>query len=228
MVLRLLFLLLVTLNVAVAAWLVLERAVLSAHPAVTTGTPQLLLLSAPMEAPALPASAPAGQALAEVTDAPEPRAVPASYSCLALGPFSTPQTLREARRSLAATAVRSRQRQQPSQRSLGWWVYLPAHARREQALAQAHRLAAKNVRDYFVVSSGEQPNSISLGLFKDPANARKRRDEVIAAGFPARMSERIERLPAYWLEVVFADAHRARWRGSVDALGVSARRTGCF
>lgn len=226
MFLRLLFVLLVALNIAVAAWLVLGRELVHALPSVDAGVAQLQLLSDPVQR--LPAVAASSPAAAPVPDTSAARSTPPTYRCLALGPFATSQTVREARRTLAGTAVRSRQRQQPSQRSLGWWVYLPPLASREQALAQTLRLAAKNVSEYFVVSSGEQLNSISLGLFKDSDNARKRRDEVISAGFPARMSERTESVPVYWLDVVLADARSPRWRRSLDALGVSAHRTGCF
>ncbi len=79
-----------------------------------------------------------------------------------------------------------------------------------------------------MVSSGDQPNTISLGLFKDPANARKRRDDVIAAGFPARMSERSESVPEYWLDLVIADSSGFNWRSRISASGVGSHSTGCF
>ncbi len=78
------------------------------------------------------------------------------------------------------------------------------------------------------MASGEQANSISLGLFKDLSNARKRRDEVVAAGFSAHMSERSESTSKYWLDLVLADARSKRWHRLIDALGVSTHNTGCF
>ncbi|TNY25746.1 sporulation protein, partial [Fulvimonas soli] len=99
---------------------------------------------------------------------------------------------------------------------------------RAQALALAGRLEAAHVGEYFVVGSGDQSNTISLGLFKDPANARKRRDEVVAAGFPAQMSERVETVPEYWLDVAVADPGRFDWRRRVRAEGVGSHSTGCF
>lgn len=224
MVLRLLFVLLVALNVAVGAWLMLGRGDAGASP---PGRIDVLPLQLPIRADdASPSPTPSLHAPSETLAAAS--APSASYTCLALGPFATGCAVHNARRALISTVARSRQREQLSHRSLGWWVYLPARASREQALAQAHRLAAKNVRDYFVVASGEQFNSISLGLFKDPSNARKRRDEMVAAGFSARMSERTESTSEYWLDVVLADARSKRWHRLVDALGVSTHNTGCF
>lgn len=218
MFLRLLFVLLTALNIAVGAWLLLGQ------PYARGGTPsdpdvaELRLLSE------LPEPGPA--ATAAVPAATPPRNL--SYSCLALGPFATPQDLRNARQALSAQATRMRSRQEQANQTSGWWVYLPAAGSRAQALAVARQLAARNIDDYFVVSSGDQPNTISLGLFKDPANARKRRDEVVAAGFPARMNERSESVPEYWLDLVVADGSNLDWRSRVRTSGIGSHSTGCF
>jgi hypothetical protein len=151
-----------------------------------------------------------------------------SYSCLALGPFATPQDLRNARQALAGQAMRMRSRQEQASQTSSWWVYLPAAGSRAQALEVARQLAARHINDYFVVSSGDQPNTISLGLFRDPANARKRRDEIVAAGFPASMSERSESTPEYWLDLVVADGGNFDWRSRVRATGIGSHSTGCF
>jgi hypothetical protein len=219
MFLRLLFVLLTALNIAVGAWLLLGQ------PYARGGTPsdpdvaELRLLSE------LPEPGPAATAAIPAAVTP-PRNL--SYSCVALGPFATPQDLRNARQALSAQATRMRSRQEQASQTSGWWVYLPAAGSRAQALAVARQLGARNIDDYFVVSSGDQPNTISLGLFKDPANARKRRDEVVAAGFPARMSERSESVPEYWLDLVVADGGNFDWRSRVRTGGIDSHSTGCF
>ena len=114
-----------------------------------------------------------------------------------------------------------RSRQEQASQTSGWWVYLPAlgpavHRRWQQA----RQLGERHIDDYFVVSSGDQPNTISLGLFKDPANARKRRDEVVAAGFPARMNERSETVPEYWLDLVVTE----RRATSTGAAGIARQQ----
>lgn len=242
MFLRLLFVLLSALNIAVGAWLLLGQPYAHTTTPTDPGVVQLQLLSempppaAAVEnavAPLSELSAPPPSALpvAEipVTDKPkaaEPAAV--THRCLALGPFATPQDLRSARQLLGAQATRMRSRQEQTSQTNGYWVYLPASASRAQALEQARQLGVHHVADYFVVNAGDQPNTVSLGLFKDPANARKRRDEVIAAGFPARMSERSETTPEYWLDLVVPDTPRFEWRSRLHGAGVGSHSTGCF
>ncbi|AIF49443.1 SPOR domain-containing protein [Dyella japonica] len=240
MFLRLLFVLLIALNIAVGAWLLLGQDDVHGRSATDPGVPELHLLS---ERPAPPSSAPAPTssgssaasastaAAAPVAQAPTPApspppARPNTYTCMALGPFATQVDMRNARVALANQAARMRSRQEQTTQTTGWWVYLPGGGSRDKALELGRRLAAANVGDYFVVSSGDQPNTVSLGLFKDPANARRRREQVIAAGFPAQMTERTETVPEYWLDVVIADNGHADWRSRVK--GVGSHSTGCF
>ncbi|MGN6479498.1 SPOR domain-containing protein [Luteibacter sp.] len=276
MLLRLLFVLLIALNIAVAAWLLLGQSGPHAVEASDKGVPELKLLtelpvassagapagassgvasavpvassatvaekapSAVVTMPVTPAKptpttpAPAQEVAKAAAEAPAPPAsVPTSakrsYRCLAIGPFATQVDLRTTRTTLASRTVRSRQRQEQTTESHGWRVFLPAQDTRELALAQARRLEAKGIKDYFVVTvQGEMQNSVALGLFHDPANARKRRDEVIAAGFPARMSERTETTPVWWLDVVVPDDTGNDIRRAIRAPGATARPTGCF
>lgn len=220
MFLRLLFVLLSALNIAVGAWLLLGQPYRYVGSATDPGVPQLQLLSE-VPAPEDTASAPGAQA-ATAADASQ------SYRCMTLGPFDTPQDLRSARQALDGRVARMRARQEQATQPSAWWVYLPAAASRAKALEQARQLAAHDINDYFVVGSGDQANTVSLGLFRDPANARKRLDQVVAAGFPARMSERSENVPEYWLDLVVADNIPLDWRKLVTASGIGSHSTGCF
>lgn len=235
MLLRLLFVLLVALNIAVGTWLLLGRDGARAHAAFSLRTvaaqqhptAPLHPVQATNEQPAPAASARPGAPHSRTTAATRtPHA--SGYTCLAVGPFLTRDALRSVRQSLGDEAVRSRQREDAIAQSQGWWVHLPAAASHAQALILAQRLGERGVRDYFIVTTGEPRNAISLGLFRDPANARKRRDQAVAQGFAARMSERVETLPAWWLDVVLPNRVDAHWRGQIRALDVSALRTGCF
>lgn len=223
MFLRLLFVLLSALNIAVGAWLLLGQPYAHGGSPGDPGVAELRLLSELPESGSVAAasSVPAGPA----KDSSQPSL---SYSCLTLGPFATPQDLRNARQALAAQVARMRSRQEQASQTGGWWVYLPAAGSRAQALELARQLDEQHIGDYFVVSSGDQSNTISLGLFKDPANARKRRDEVVAAGFPARMTERSESVPEYWLDLVVADGGRFDWRSHINTSGVGSHSAGCF
>jgi hypothetical protein len=245
MFLRLLFVLLIALNIAVGAWLLLGQDDVHGRSATDAGVPELHLLS---ERPPAPSSAPApasptttiGAATAATAAGPTSNAAPVAqppapapppsrpntYTCMALGPFATQTDMRNARSALTSQAARMRQRQEQTTQTTGWWVYLPGGGSRDKALELGRRLAAANVGEYFVVSAGDQSNTISLGLFKDPANARRRREQVVAAGFPAQMTERTESVAEYWLDVVIADNGHADWRNRVR--GVGSHSTGCF
>ncbi|MEO9091123.1 MAG: SPOR domain-containing protein [Rhodanobacter sp.] len=220
MFLRLLFVLLSALNIALGAWLLLGQPYSHARGATDPGVPELRLLS----------DMPASTDAPPTSDTPARQAAGASlnYSCMTLGPFDTPQGLRDARQALGSRVERMRSRQEQTIQPTGWWVHLPAAATRAQALEQATQLGAKNVGDYFVVGSGDQANTVSLGLFRDQANARKRVNEVIDAGFPARMSERSESVPQYWLDLMVADGSRLEWRQYISASGVGSHSAACF
>ncbi|MEO8746457.1 MAG: SPOR domain-containing protein [Rhodanobacter sp.] len=228
MLVRLLFVLLGLGNIALAAWLWLGQPyAVNSLPPGDPGVPVLQLLSELPES-ATTAAAPASSAsIAANATSKLDLAASAERRCLALGPFATPQDLRSARQALADKVAQSRARQEQVTETGSWWVYLPEASSRAQALARARQLADRHVSDYFVVSSGEHANSVSLGLFKDPANARRRLDEVAAAGFPARMSQRTETVPEYWLDLVIPAGTRIDWN-ALHLDGVQSHDTACF
>jgi hypothetical protein len=241
MFLRLLFVLLIALNIAVGAWLLLGQNDTHARLATDPGVPKLHLLSelpppattvahaASVAAPAAPSSTTASAPAPAATMTPPPSSPNAlSYACMALGPFATQEDLRIARNALEAQVQRMRARQEQTTQSRGWWVHLPPSSSHAAALAEARQLGARNIQDYFVVGSGDNQNTVSLGLFKDPANARKRRDEIVAAGFPAQMSERTETVPEYWLDLIPVDSGHFDWRSRIHDPAIGSHSTGCF
>ena len=221
MFLRLFFVLLMALNIAVGAWLLLGQPYARGGVPSDPGVAELRLLSelpapAVAGAPNLPLSPPATAERGTAT------------TCLTLGPFSSPQALRSARAALQSQVIRTRSRQESVAQPTGWWVYLPSLGSRAQALAVAQRLTEHHIVDYFVVNTGDQPNAISLGLFKDPSNARSRRDQVAAAGFPALMQERSEDVPEYWLDLVARGGRELDWRASIATSNVGSHSAACF
>ena len=147
---------------------------------------------------------------------------------MALGPFATQEDLRIARNALGSQVQRMRARQEQTTQMRGWWVHLPPSPNHAAALAQARQLGARNIQDYFVVSAGDNQNTVSLGLFKDPANARKRRDEIVAAGFQAQMTERTESVPEYWLDLIPTDSKHFDWHSRIHDPAIGSHSTGCF
>jgi hypothetical protein len=250
MLLRLLFVLLIALNIAVGAWLLLGQNDTHARLAADPGVRKLRLLSelptppasaaqtastsnvvaaAPASVPTPAPTSPAVNPLAPSPASSQPSTNTLSYACMALGPFATQEDLRIARNELSPQVQRMRARQEQTTQSRGWWVYLPPSASHAAALAEARQLAAKNIQDYFVISgAGDDQNTISLGLFKDPANARKRRDQIAAAGFPAQMSERTETVAEYWLDLIPVDSTHFDWRSRIHDPSIGSHSTGCF
>jgi hypothetical protein len=236
MVLRLLFVLLIALNIAVGAWLLLGQNETHASFSTDPGVPKLRLLSelpppATTAARAASVAPPATAATPANASASTPAPANAnvlSYACMALGPFATQEDLRIARNALGGQVQRMRARQEQTTQTRGWWVHLPPSSNHAAALAQARQLGARNIQDYFVVSAGDNQNTVSLGLFKDPANARKRRDEIVAAGFQVQMAERTETVPEYWLDLVPTDSKHFDWRSRIHDPGIGSHSTGCF
>lgn len=211
MLARAVFLLLVALNIGAALWLWLAPSpVRSAQPAADPGVAALTLLGeslARLESDA-----------AEMAAAPEPLATAvAGGSCVEIGPFQTQSDLRQAETALAAVGRPLAAREAVERRFRGFWVYLPAQASRDRALVTARELAAAGVRDYYVVTAGDRENTISLGLFRDRANAERRQEEMRGRGYQADMSERVEEQRVFWLGLALPAAPGADWRGLVAA-----------
>jgi len=215
---RLFFLLLVAFNIGVGAWLLFSRTPAAPlPPASDPGVPELKLLS---ERPGMPAAQNA---------APESRAEMATDRCQSIGPFPTQADMRAAMQTLTPRVPRIQYREEQAHQSRGFWVYLPALPTRDAALATARSLSAKNVRDYYVVTAGDQQNTISLGLFHDRGNAERRRAEIAGLGFNAQLSERVETLPVYWVDFVLPQQVGFDWRAFLPGRSdLQAKTVDCF
>lgn len=188
MFVRLLFLLLVALNLGAAGWLMFGRAPApTLPPATDAGVPELRLLSEMRHGtgPRHPATAVSSEV---------------ATACSTLGPFMTTVDMRAAMQALSPHVRRIQYREEQMRRSHGYWVYLPAAASREAALDEARQLSAKGIHDYYVVTAGDSQNTISLGLFNDQSNAQKRLAQLQALGFAAKIEQRVDTEPAYWVD----------------------------
>lgn len=187
MFVRLLFLLLLALNLGAAAWLLFGRAPAESWPPATDpGVPELRLLQDARQA-ARPAAA--SSVVPRMRDA-----------CSTLGPFMTAVDMRGAMQGLSPHVARIQYHEEQVRRSHGYWVYLPPVASREAALDEARALAAKGIHDYYVVTAGDSQNTISLGLFNDQSNAQNRLVQLQKLGFQAKVEQRVDTEPAYWVD----------------------------
>jgi hypothetical protein len=221
MFIRMFFLLLLALNIGVGCWLYFApEAPVSQLAATDAGVPKLVLLSE-QEKP--------GEAnAAELAAAPESTTDLRNDTCTSIGPFATQADMRGALNALTPHVSRIQYREAHATETRGYWVYLPATTSREQALAIARQLSAKGVRDYYVVTAGDQQNTISLGLFRDKGNAEKRRNEVAALGFAPELVTRTEELPVYWLDFATDPQHPFNWRTRVVQSDLHEEPVTCF
>ena len=209
MFIRALFVLLLALNIGGALWMVFARPPVPSAAAITDrGVPELVLLSERDGSAARNA---------ELASPAESGADLANDICHTLGPFSTKADTHAAMNGLTPSTKRIRVRETTATQVRGYWVYLPSMATRDQALTTARSLSQKGVRDYYVVTAGEQQNTISLGLFRDPGNAGRRSAEIQKLGFKPSTNVRTENLPQYWLDYAQLSDDALDWKSLVPA-----------
>ena len=196
MSIRALIVVLVALNLGVAAWW-LSRPAASPPPVPVSdrgGVPLQVLstpavtatLAADTDAPtALAASPDAGEGVGEGEGAaPAPAAEIAARTCFRIGPFATRAAAEAARGRVDAVMPEPQLREEPG-RASRYRVLLPPAEDRAQAQATAQRIAAAGFDDLFVLSQGAEANAIALGTYGSRETAQRRAAALQAAGFPA-------------------------------------------
>jgi len=216
MFLRLLFLLLLALNLGAGAWLLFGRVPARAlPPPADPGVTELRLL------PEQPARAPAR--------APAASAPAIAETCSTLGAFTTAVDMRAAMQALSPHVARIQYREEQVSHSHGFWVYLPATADREAALDEARKLAGKGINDYYVVTAGDAQNTISLGLFDNASNAQNRVATLKQLGFPAQVKQRVDTEPAYWVDYAVKAGGSFDWQAWLPGRNdLRAKPIDCF
>ena len=208
MLLRAAIVILVMLNLGAAGWW-LFRPLPAATTAAASPGPGLRLLreAAPEVAraaappPAAIAASPSTPAVADAATVPQ-AAAPTSQVpvCLRFGPFADPAARNGARSALATAGVTAVAFDERARGVRGWKVFLPAQPSREAALARAEQLKSAGISDLFVLTQGEDVNSIALGRFSSEAGARKRQAELRGKGVQAQV-EPVGGTPAQaWLD----------------------------
>ncbi len=139
-----------------------------------------------------------------------PPAINDAQYCERIGPLREAEAAASLRARLGTLSAAAEVKEVEEMQVRGYWVYLPPSADREAALALARQLAAGGVRDYYVVTAGDNENTISLGMFQDRVNADKRVQQIAALGFNPKRIERGDLEKRYWVEYRAAtDSKRA-------------------
>ncbi len=129
--------------------------------------------------------------------------------CYSAGPFDVESSVHAAKETLEPLVLKTNIRKITTTQEAGYWVYLPALASRTEALKKGRELAAAFVKDYYVVTSGDNENSISLGLYREPYNADSRIAELSKKGFQVNKEIRIEQWPEFWLDFSITETQLA-------------------
>ncbi len=208
MLIRAALVLLLALNLGVAAWWLLREAPPGLAP---EPMPAGVLLLQLVGEPAAPPRA---------ADAAAP-APAAARACFALGPFADTLAASQARAQLQAPGARVRLRREPVDSGRGWRVYMPPQADTAAAQALAARIGEAGIDDFMVMRQGTDVNAIALGRYGTEATARRRVQALADAGFGSAVAEPLGDAAQVWLDIdadpaLDADAVRA-------AIGASQR-----
>lgn len=185
MLIRALIVLLVVLNLGVAAWWVTRPAPQPpAPPELPVGVARLQLVEE--QVPAARAEPPVAAAVAAPT------------VCFSLGPFASEATVRLAHTTLAPRLLRAHVREVAGASASGYQVVLPPAPAREQAQAMAERIGAAGFDDFLIINQGELANGIALGRYRSREAAERRQAQLQAAGFPAQLQPVGRAGPSQW------------------------------
>jgi hypothetical protein len=214
MLTRALIVMLVVLNLGVAAWwwwrpalppnaddaprasgiarlqLLQERGELAGHasPSAADATTSATAATKPLAANPLTANtAGADQAGTDQATANQPNAdIAAAERCYRFGPFADEAALTAARNVLQPRALRLREQTAPAARGRGWRVAIGPLADRAEANALAERIKQAGFGDLFVTGQGTEPAAIALGQFSNEDRAQRHATNLRDAGFAAR------------------------------------------
>ena len=127
-----------------------------------------------------------------------------NQECYSVGAFNSRSEIRPILDVLKTEVIKIRTRKVISTQEAGYWVFIPAMRSREEALKVGRQLSQNNIKDYYVVTGGENENTLSLGLYRDSQNADSRLQELLSKGFNAEKQVKVEQWPEFWLDYAIA------------------------
>lgn len=175
-----------------------EKIIVASEPAAAPVAASSPIASEVPAAASAPASAPVSAPVA-AAPAPAPVPVPApvaaapakSSACYEWGEFSG-SDLEQAGLALKKLSSGAKIGQRETDRSIGFWVYVPPLKDKAASAEKVAQLKARGVTEYFVVQdAGEWQNAISLGVFKTRESAQNFLKTLQAKGVvSAKLGER--------------------------------------
>ena len=120
--------------------------------------------------------------------------------CNTLGPFKNKKAANTIRGELGSLGIKAERRMSKDNKRKGYWVLIPPEKTRKQAREHIKELKQKNVKDYFLVVTGEQTNAVSLGVFSKSDLAQRRYEQIKELGFQIKIRQVDLPLREYWLD----------------------------
>ena len=192
MLIRASIVLLIALNLGVAAWWLLRDAPPPPAPEpLPAGVVPLQLVGEP-----------AAAGTASVASPRQARPA-AARQCFSLGPFENTLAATRAREGLDAD-VQVRLRREPVDSGQGWRVLIPPSVTVEDAQALARRIDEAGIEDYLVMREGADARAIALGRYGSEATARRRVTALAEAGFDTAVAQPLGNAAQVWLDIVAA------------------------
>ena len=128
-------------------------------------------------------------------------AVPSNVdTCFTLGPLRELGKLREFTRSIKDYVVTASFRSREEQEQSMFLVYLEPEPSVLKAKILGNQLKDSKIKDYYVITSGEQKNGISLGHFKDKSRAQSHAQSIKKLGFKPMLEPVFRSYTIYWLD----------------------------
>lgn len=230
MIQRALLVLLIVINLGVAAWWA-TRAPPAPTPAVEqpAGVPRLQLLSeAPRRTaprPAATATATAAPLVAAPATVASSATAPVAMQCFSFGPYPNPAALRRAHARVQAQVVRAQVREVAAA-ATGWRVFLPPLPSRAEAQAMVERMRAAGLDDLLVIVDGSEANAIALGRYRGEDAARRRQAALQKAGFTVQIAPLGAVATQGWIDVATGSDFDSA-RVAQDIAAAQARKIDC-
>lgn len=150
---------------------------------------------------------PAVKPVEVISEKPEPPE-PLADACYTLGPFREFDKLRVFTRKIIDYVVDVSFRSREEQEISLFWVYLPPEADTKAAHKISKRLINNKIRDYYIITSGDKRNGISLGHFKEKARADSHAKRLKKLGFNPTVEAVFKTYVIYWLDYKNKQGHQ--------------------
>jgi hypothetical protein len=190
---------LVLANLAFAAWaLLIDQPVGPPAARDISRLPTLEMANEPV-----PGEAAAGNSAKDAAAVPTATGAATAGHCVTVGPFNDLSTAAAASSLLHSRGFTPRQRDEPGQDLVAYWVYLdnvPSDAAATRLLQKLHSSGLADAR-VMPIASDTETRRISVGLFNEQAGADRRARQVKGMGLTPAITEQRTPQASYWVNI---------------------------